>query len=98
MATRTQDDDLDQLRADIDTLKSDIHTMAESVKTLSSSMTENARAAVADGAQRAGEKVKAGARVAHEAADRNIAEHPLTAVAVAFGVGFAAGKLIDRRP
>lgn len=97
MATRTEHDDIGQLRADIDNLKQDIQAMAADMKTLNGSMVDNAKAAVADRAQRAGDKVKDGVRTAHDAADRNIAEHPLAAVAIAIGVGLAAGTLLNRR-
>ena len=91
-AGETQED-LTNLRADLETLREDIQMLMTHMRKASGSAGAEAKQMLSEASERAGETISA----AKSVADRKISERPLTAVAIAFGVGLLAGKLMDRR-
>jgi ElaB/YqjD/DUF883 family membrane-anchored ribosome-binding protein len=97
MSEKATEVTLDQLRKDMDALRADLGALTETLRAATGNLADDAVRRVADGAARANAAVRNGAKVVQDTANKNITEHPLTSVAVAFGIGMVIGKLLDRR-
>lgn len=93
--TKTTDtaDNMSDLRADLETLREDMQMLMAHMRQASSSASADAKRRLAE----AGTKASENLATAKVVADRKIAERPFTSIAIAFGVGLLAGKLMDRR-
>jgi len=97
MSDKAAEATLEQLRKDMDAVRADIGALTETLRSATGTLADDAVRHVTDGAARANAAVRNGAKAAHETANKNITENPLTSVAVAFGIGMVIGKLLDRR-
>ena len=97
MSDKATEATMDQLRKDIDAIRADIGALTDTLRSATGSLTDDAVRRMADGAARANTAMRDGAKAVQETANKNIIEHPLTSVAVAFGIGMVIGKLLDRR-
>ena len=97
MNDKTIDSDIARLRSELADLRADIGALSETMGSLTGKAAENAKDRIADTASRAGAAVRENAQMAQDAASKSIAENPLTAIAMAFGIGMVIGKLMDRR-
>lgn len=91
MATNVNKD-LDELRDEVSKLRSDITDIADT-------LTKLAGDAVTDGQNRfrqSSARTREKAREVWGGLEHELEERPLTSVAVAFGLGFVLGKLLDR--
>ena len=93
--TRTTDtpENISELRADLETLREDMQMLMAHMRQASSSASADAKRRLSE----AGAKATENLATAKVAADAKIAERPFTSIAIAFGVGLLAGKLMDRR-
>lgn len=84
--------DMDRLRGDLERLRKDMEGLTRTVRDVASARGE-------EGAARAREMVEqaqAQARATLDTTERTVKENPLVSVAVAFGVGWVVGRLMDR--
>lgn len=91
MATTTEKD-YEALKADLSELRSDVSKLTDTMKKLYGDTTEEGRERVRHASERSRER----ARQTVGAFESEINERPLTSVAMALGVGFLIGKLLDR--
>ncbi len=95
MATNTSDAaaHTKELREDLDALRADMKSLMDHVRSASGDAASGMKAKIHDMSSEAGDQMTAAKAVA----DRKISEHPMTSVAIAFGIGMLLGKLMDRR-
>ena len=91
MATNT-DTELQELRKELDGLKSDMADIAETIGKIARSSAEHGRERIRGAADYSRQQAKE----ALGTVEKEIEERPLTSLAVALGMGFILGKLIDR--
>lgn len=97
MASEDITGELNKLKKDISDLRAD---MASLVKTLKDAGLDQGREAfdrAYERARQAGESVRERAEDAYGVFGKEVESRPLTSVLTAFGVGFVAGMLLDRR-
>ena len=85
--------ELDPLQADLKRLRDDVAALTQTIASLTSHRTAQGFGA----AQETGEELKRWSEEGLAALEQKIVERPLSAVAVALGVGLLLGKLTDRR-
>lgn len=80
------------LQAQLNALRSDFAELTKTVKTLSTSYAQHGQERLKDTAHRAQEQFKES--LGHVQGE--VEQHPLSSLAIAFGVGLIIGKLLDR--
>lgn len=93
MTTTTPDlaADIDKLKHDLEALRRDVAAIASGIQALGAAKSDDAFAR----AEEIGERARASLTAAEELLGREIEERPIASLAVAFGVGFLIGKLLD---
>jgi ElaB/YqjD/DUF883 family membrane-anchored ribosome-binding protein len=89
--------ELNQLKSDIDDLRVDTASLVKALKDAGIDQGREVYNRAYERARHAGETVREQANEAYSAIGREVEEHPLTSVLVAFGTGFVVGMLLDRR-
>lgn len=84
--------DMDRLRGDLDRLRKDMEGLTRTVRDVASARGEEGMARARDMVDQA----KAQASDYIDTTERTVKENPLVSVAVAFGVGWVVGRLMDR--
>ena len=82
----------DDLRADLEQLRDDMGAMMKTVTKLAN----NGQRESLERLKQAGTVATEQARQSVEVAEQSIVQHPFTSVLIAFGVGLAIGKLVNR--
>lgn len=103
MATETNlQEELETLKADVAKLRSDVGDLLDILKSLGAEKVNNAKDALDDELEKRRQEIRdalAGARARGErtahAVEGEIAEHPLSSIMAAFGIGFLIAKLLD---
>jgi ElaB/YqjD/DUF883 family membrane-anchored ribosome-binding protein len=90
------DPDVAALRDDLAALKRDVTNLIEHLKTGATNTAHGAAAQLDDGAQRLYRNVVAEGERSVKAMSRQVEEQPLTAMLVALGIGYVAGRLLTR--
>ncbi|MAO93129.1 MAG: hypothetical protein CMM78_12005 [Rhodospirillaceae bacterium] len=85
--------DIEELRADLNNLRNDMKQLLNHFGDSSESRTEQLKERLSAASHQAGERLTAAKTVA----DAKVAENPMSAIAIAFGIGLVAGKILDRR-
>jgi ElaB/YqjD/DUF883 family membrane-anchored ribosome-binding protein len=93
MTTSNGGASVDDLKADLSNLQSDLSSVVETLKKLATQVGEQN----VGRAQKATAAAKQQISDASATAEHAIVERPFASVAVAFGIGFLIGKLLDRR-
>jgi len=83
---------MEALKAQIDDLRSDLAGIAEAIKKLSGDAADDGVERI----RRATRQTRDKARETLGSLEGEIEDRPLISVAIAFGVGFILGKLLDR--
>lgn len=91
MATNTEKE-LQELKDEFSALKDELAGIGKTVSSLAHSVTEDGRGRVRDAAQRSRQQ----ARETWGAFEHEVEERPMTSMAVALGIGFILGKLLNR--
>ena len=92
----TSDPDVAVLRDDLAALQRDVANLIEHLKTGAANTAQGAAAQLDDGAQRLYRTVAAEGGRSVKAMSRQVEEQPLTAVLIALGVGYVAGRVLMR--
>jgi ElaB/YqjD/DUF883 family membrane-anchored ribosome-binding protein len=103
MAQAATKSDAEQLRDDMAALRNDMNALMKHVRQLGDSATQEARAGLAATGTRLRENIERTAQTAKARGQENIAalehtvrERPLTAIALAFGLGMLVSRLLPR--
>ena len=91
-ATARNDSEVEDLRNEFASLKRDVAELTETLRKVSDEKAGESREKMREAARHSREKA---GRAVH-GVERSIETHPMTGVATAFGVGFIAGKLLNR--
>ncbi|MEE4303254.1 DUF883 family protein [Wenzhouxiangella sediminis] len=91
MATGT-DKELQELREEFNQLKDELSGIGKTVRQLAHTATDEGR----DRLRSAAEHSRQQARETWSAFEHEVEERPMTSIAVALGIGFILGKLLDR--
>lgn len=91
MASAT-DKELQELRDEFAALKSELSGIGKTVSQLARAATDEGR----DRVRAAAEHSREQARQTWGAFEKEVEERPMTSIAVALGIGFILGKLLDR--
>ncbi|HKJ74623.1 MAG TPA: hypothetical protein VKA19_10945 [Alphaproteobacteria bacterium] len=101
----TEDDlrkEFDTLKADVNKLRGDVSELVDILKELGTEKTTSAKASVDEELARQREKLRATltdartrGRKAAESMEGEIAEHPMSSLIAAFGLGFVIAKLLE---
>lgn len=91
MATAT-DKELQELKDEFSELKSELSQIGKTVSQLARSATDEGRNRVRAAADQSREQ----ARETWSAFEKEVEERPMTSIAIAIGIGFILGKLLDR--
>jgi ElaB/YqjD/DUF883 family membrane-anchored ribosome-binding protein len=97
MPDRETDKELDAVRKDLKALRSDLSGLMNSLKDTGVRRASDARNAASEQIDRTVDQLREHGRNTTESLGREIQERPLASLAIAFGVGFLASKLVDRR-
>jgi len=89
-------DDLDAVRADVAALKKDLGDLIKHLKSGTNGAAHQAAERMREKAGEVYEDIEDRGRRTTAAARHQVEEHPLTAVALAFAVGFIGGRLLSR--
>ncbi|PTY36482.1 hypothetical protein BGP77_04060 [Saccharospirillum sp. MSK14-1] len=92
MATEKSSDELEQLKAEIAKLKTDLSDITGSLRDLTERKASEGRERVKHAANNAWEP----ASKAIDSAESEISHHPLSSVALSFGIGMMLGKLLSK--
>lgn len=92
MATEKTSDELEQVKAELSKLKADLSDITGSLKDLTERKASEGRERVKHAANSAWEP----ASKAIDGAESEISHHPLSSVALSFGVGMMLGKLMGK--
>jgi len=92
MATEKSADELEQLKAEISKLKADLSDITGSLRDLTERKAGEGRDRVKQAASDAWEP----ANKAINSAESEISQHPLSSVALSFGIGMMLGKLLSK--
>ena len=90
------DVDVLALRDDLAALKRDVTSLIEHLKTGAAKTAQGAAAQLDDGAQRLYRNIAAEGERSVKAVSRQVEEQPLTAMLIALGVGYVAGRILMR--
>ena len=93
MQTNSGEATLDELRAEVETLQDDLFSVTETLSKLASGTGKRNLARVREASAIARRQISE----ASGTAERAIAEHPMSGVAMAFGLGFLVSMLLFRR-
>jgi ElaB/YqjD/DUF883 family membrane-anchored ribosome-binding protein len=95
-------DEIRKLRDDFSTLQSDVADLTDALRRSGANHLEDARASASDQVRRSRARLRRQAEAARERSreavddlEDTIGGHPMSSVAMAFGAGFIAAKLID---
>jgi ElaB/YqjD/DUF883 family membrane-anchored ribosome-binding protein len=91
--TRNLDAELSAIRSDLKALRDDLSSVARTAGNVAATGKKRAEEMVGEKV----EELRAKGSEIGESVGHEIEQHPLTAVAIAFGAGFILGKLLDRR-
>jgi ElaB/YqjD/DUF883 family membrane-anchored ribosome-binding protein len=91
MATNPQVE-LEELKQEFARLRADMSELTETLKRLARSTAEEGRERLRSTAEQSREH----ARQRWDSIEREIEQRPMTSVAIALGIGFILGKLLDR--
>lgn len=91
MATST-DKELQELKDEFKQLKEELSAIGKTVRQLAHSATDEGRERL----RSAAEQTRQQARETWGAFEHEIEQRPMTSIAVALGIGFILGKLLDR--
>lgn len=91
MAANT-DKELQELRDEFKQLKEELSGIGKTVRQLAHTATDEGR----DRLRSAADQTRQQARETWSAFEHEIEERPMTSIAVALGIGFILGKLLDR--
>jgi hypothetical protein len=94
-STKT-DADVVALRDDLAALKRDVTSLIEHLKNGATKTAQGAAAQFDDGAQRLYRNITAEGERSVKAVSRQVEEQPLTAMLIALGVGYVAGRILMR--
>jgi len=102
MAEHDVSAEIRKLRSDFATLQNDVADLTDAIRRSSADRIDDARSSASDQLRESRARLRRQADVARargrEAVDEleeNISGHPMSSVAMAFGAGFIAAKLID---
>ena len=103
MATETNlHEEMETLKADVAKLRSDVGDLLDVLKALGAEKVGDAKATLDEQLERRREELrdalmgaKARGERAQQAVEGEIADHPLSSVMAAFGMGFLIAKLLD---
>lgn len=90
MADATEKD-VQELKAEIEALKEELSNIGESVGKIARSATDEGRERI----RVAANQTRSQARETIGSFEKEIEERPLTSIAMALGIGFVLGKLLD---
>lgn len=91
MATATEKE-LQELKDEFSALKSELSEIGNTVSQLAKAVTDEGR----DRIRAAADQSRKQARETWGAMEKEVEERPMTSIAVALGIGFILGKLLDR--
>lgn len=91
MATN-QDKELQDLKDELAKLKADMSSIADTMGKIARNSAEQGRERI----KSAADQSRAQARESWGAFEKEVSERPMTSLAVALGLGFVMGKLLDR--
>ncbi|HKL20454.1 MAG TPA: hypothetical protein VJ904_01535 [Tichowtungia sp.] len=101
--TTATDKELKELREEFASLKSDVSEIGKTLSQLASSAANEGRERVRDVAEEGRDRIRNAANQSREQArqswnafEKEVEERPMTSLAVALGLGFILGKLLDR--
>jgi ElaB/YqjD/DUF883 family membrane-anchored ribosome-binding protein len=104
MAEANVKDEIETLQSDFSQLRADIQTLTKTIGDISRRRAEEGVVNLKDVGNRTAERVRAAAASASSmkdaglaAAERQVVEHPVTSLLVAFAAGLMLGKLVERR-
>lgn len=90
---QTTSKDTDELQEQFDALKADVAALTATLKDIG----DRRRTEGIDAVKTAATNAKNRADKATAEVQRHVAERPLASLLIAFGVGFVAGKVLERR-
>ena len=93
MPARDAETKADPLQVDLKRLRDDVAVLTQTIATLTSQRTPQDL----DVTQNTGEDLKRWSEQGLTALEQKIVERPLSAIAIALGIGLLLGKLTDRR-
>lgn len=82
----------EELQKQLNALREDFSGLTKTLKEMSSAYAEQGQARVKDAA----DKVQQTARDSYGRVQHEVEAHPMSSVAIAFGVGLVLGKILDR--
>jgi len=101
--TTASDKELKELREEFTSLKSDVSEIGKSLSKLAQDSASEGRDKIRDAAEEGRERLSAAARRSGQQVRRGwdtfegeIEDRPMTSLAVALGLGFILGRLLDR--
>lgn len=89
MATQTSNE---ELQKQLNALREDFASLTNTLKDMSSDYAQHGQARVKDAA----DKVQQQARDSYGRVQSEVESHPMSSVAIAFGIGLVLGKILDR--
>ncbi len=89
MATQASND---ELQAQLNALREDFAGLTKTLKDMSAAYAEEGQARV----KNAADKVQQQAKDSYGRVQSEVEAHPLSSVAIAFGIGLVLGKILDR--
>jgi ElaB/YqjD/DUF883 family membrane-anchored ribosome-binding protein len=104
MAEANVKNEIETLQSDFGQLRADLQTLTKTIGDISRRRAEESVVNLKDVGNRAAERVRAAAASANSmkdaglaAAERQVVEHPVSSLLVAFAAGMILGKLVERR-
>lgn len=97
MASSGQSAEVENLQKDMEALREDLTALTKLYKEKAKGEAEGIAARLKEGAEKATADANARVREGLSVASEQIEARPLTSMLVAFGIGLALGKLLDRR-
>ncbi|MGD8592351.1 MAG: hypothetical protein PVG20_07605 [Thioalkalispiraceae bacterium] len=97
MANEDITSEVNKLKSDISDLRKDMASLVKAIKDAGLDQGQQAFDRAYERARQAGESVRDRAEDAYGVFGKEVESRPLTSVLTAFGVGFVAGMLLDRR-
>jgi ElaB/YqjD/DUF883 family membrane-anchored ribosome-binding protein len=89
--------ELNKLKADLSDLRKDVASLVKVLKDAGVDQGRQAYDRAYERARQTGESVRERAEDAYDIFGKEVESRPFTSVLTAFGVGFVAGMLLDRR-
>lgn len=91
MSTAT-DNDIKELKEELNSLKSDISALGKTLSKFARDSANDGRETLRNAAERSKKQVQEGLHTV----EKQVEERPITSLAIALGVGFILGRLLDR--